>query len=125
MVNGALVETFPFEITAEILAEGRRTYNDFCAPCHGLAGYGDGIIAREGFPPPVSFHSDSMRAKPVGHYFEVITNGQGAMFNYAARIQPADRWAVVAYVRALQYSQFVPLDSLSPEQQAQVAEVDQ
>ncbi|MEO0560534.1 MAG: cytochrome c [Chloroflexota bacterium] len=105
MVDGAFAETFPYEITAEIIAEGQREFDSYCTPCHGNAGYGDGILSQEGFPPPASFHDAEIAAKPVGHYFDVITNGQNAMYSYATRVTPEERWAVIAYIRVLQESQ--------------------
>jgi mono/diheme cytochrome c family protein len=99
------VETFPFPITAEAMNRGQQRYQIFCAACHGETGYGDGLIVRRGFRPPPSYHSDQMRQAPVGHYFDVVTNGWGAMPSYAAQIKPEDRWAIIAYIRALQLSQ--------------------
>jgi hypothetical protein len=91
----------PLEINSELLERGRERYDIYCAPCHGLDGYGEGMIVRRGFPAPQSFHTDRLRAAPEGYYFDVITNGFGRMYAYSYRIQPEDRWAVVAYIRAL------------------------
>jgi len=99
------VETFPFPITAEIVNRGQERYQIFCAVCHGGTGNGDGLVVRRGFRTPPTYHSDQMRQAPVGHYFDVITNGWGAMPAYAAQIKPEDRWAIIAYIRALQLSQ--------------------
>jgi len=104
-VNGALVTTFPFPVSGEVLERGRGRYNIFCAPCHDRVGNGNGMIVRRGFRAPPSFHIDRLRAAPVGHYFDVVTNGFGAMPDYAAQIPAHDRWAVIAYIRALQLSQ--------------------
>ena len=104
-VNGALVTTFPFPVSGEVLERGRGRYNIFCAPCHDRVGNGNGMIVRRGFRAPPSFHIDRLRAAPVGHYFDVISNGFGAMPDYAAQIPAHDRWAVIAYIRALQLSQ--------------------
>ncbi len=104
-VNGALVTTFPFPVSREVLERGRDRYNIFCAPCHDRVGNGNGMIVRRGFRAPPSFHIDRLRQAPVGHYFDVITNGFGAMPDYAAQIPAHDRWAVIAYIRALQLSQ--------------------
>ena len=116
-LDGAHVDSFPFEITAEDMAEGQRQYEAFCAMCHGYGGYGDGVVALEGFNPdsaavPASFHEQRLVDAEVGYYFDVITNGAGAMYAYDSRISVEDRWRVVAYIRALQLSQSVSLDAL-------------
>jgi mono/diheme cytochrome c family protein len=96
----------PFPVTAEILARGEQRYNIYCAPCHSRVGDGNGVIPSRGFPrKPPSFHDQRLRKAPFGYFFDVITNGFGAMPDYAAQIQPSDRWAIVAYIRALQLSQ--------------------
>ena len=101
------VETFPFSITKEDLNRGQERYQIFCSVCHGATGYGDGMIARRGFnkPAPASYHQDRLRQAPVGHFFDVMTNGWGAMPSYAAQIPVEDRWKIIAYIRALQLSQ--------------------
>ena len=93
------------QISAGLLARGRERYDIYCSPCHGLSGKGDGIIVQRGFPAPPSYHSSRLRAAPAAHFFDVITGGHGVMFSYAARVDPGDRWAIVAYIRALQESQ--------------------
>jgi mono/diheme cytochrome c family protein len=98
-------DTFPFPITEEIVQRGRERYNIFCSVCHGLTGNGDGMVVRRGFRRAASFHDDRLRQAPVGHFFDAITNGWGAMPPYAAQIAAQDRWAIIAYVRALQLSQ--------------------
>ena len=98
------VETFPLPITSELVARGRERYEIFCSVCHGMTGNGDGMIVRRGFRRAASFHTDALRQAPVGHYFDAITNGWGAMPSYAPQISPHDRWAIVAYIRALQLS---------------------
>ena len=103
--DGTLVVTNPLRVDAALLQRGQERYNIYCQPCHGLAGYGDGMIVKRGFAKPPSYHIDRLRAAPDGHIFDVITNGYGAMYNYAARVTPRDRWAIVAYVRTLQHSQ--------------------
>lgn len=122
-IDGQLADQFPFEITRDVIESGGDSFGHFCKPCHGVAGYGNGVISREGFPPPASFHDPEVRDQPVGHYYNVITNGQGAMYNYAARIRPAERWAIVAYIRALQFSQYAPYDDLPEDLQAQLDEL--
>jgi mono/diheme cytochrome c family protein len=112
---------FPIAIDAQALERGRSRYEIFCSPCHGLAGYGDGIIVRRGFPAPPSFHSDRLRAKPPSHYVEVIANGYGRMFDYAARVRPRDRWAVAAYIQALQLSQAASIEDAPAEERARLS----
>ena len=113
--------TFPVPLTADLLARGQQRYNIFCTPCHGLTGDGNGFVTTRGYRRPPTFHSDRLRAAPVGHYFDVITNGFGAMYDYSAQIPPRDRWAIIAYVRALQLSQNVPAAQLTPDQRAKLA----
>lgn len=100
-----VVVTFPFPITDKIVKRGEERYNIFCGMCHGPTGYGDGMIVRRGFRRPPSYHTDQLRQAPVGHFFDVMTNGWGAMPSYAAMVPVTDRWAIVAYIRALQLSQ--------------------
>ena len=96
----------PFPVTEELLARGQQRFNIYCAPCHSRVGDGNGVIPSRGFPrKPPSFHADRLRKAPLGYVFDVITNGFGAMPDYASQIQPRDRWAIVAYIRALQLSQ--------------------
>ncbi len=111
-VEASLVTAFPFPITGQVLKRGRQRYDIYCAPCHGRAGYGRGMVVLRGLRAPPSFHTDRLREAPVGHYYDVITNGYGAMYSYAGRLKPADRWAVTAYIRALQLSQNAPGDIL-------------
>jgi mono/diheme cytochrome c family protein len=99
------VETFPIAVTAEVLNRGQERYEIFCAMCHGSTGYGDGMIVRRGFRKPPSYHEDRLRQARVGHIYRVITEGYGAMPPYKAQIPVQDRWAIVAYMRALQFSQ--------------------
>jgi mono/diheme cytochrome c family protein len=115
ITDGVLAASFPFPVTMEVMARGQERYNIYCAPCHGHAGYGDGMIVQRGFTPPNSFHEERLRLAPEGYYFNVITNGFGAMYSYAYRIPAEDRWAIIAYVRALQFSQYAPVDALTPD----------
>jgi mono/diheme cytochrome c family protein len=103
-LNGADATVFPFRIDARVMARGRERFDIYCAPCHGRTGQGDGMIVRRGYRRPPTFHQDRLRESPVGHFFDVITNGFGAMPDYAPQIKAEDRWAIVAYVRALQVS---------------------
>ncbi|RPH38019.1 cytochrome c [bacterium] len=120
-LDGRLSDTFPFRVTKDVLDRGHERYNVYCSPCHGLLGDGKGMIVRRGFPAAPSFHSDTLRAKPAGHYVDVITRGLGKMFPYADRVQPHDRWAIVAYIRALQLSQNAALPDLSETQRRPLA----
>jgi mono/diheme cytochrome c family protein len=105
---------------ASILRHGQEQFTIYCAMCHGDAGDGRGIIMQRGFVPPPNYNLDRLRIAPVGHVFDVITNGYGAMYGYGDRIAPADRWAIVAYFRTLQWSQGVPVDQLNAEQLQQL-----
>jgi len=105
MTNGAEGQNLPFAVTPEILERGQERFNIYCAPCHSRVGDGHGMIVQRGYYQAADFHSERMRQAPLGHFFNVITNGYGAMPNYHAELAPADRWAVVAYIRALQLSQ--------------------
>ena len=101
----ALSAAPPTVIDAALLARGQERFDIFCSACHGRDGYGEGIIVQRGFPPPPSFHSPRLRDAPVGHFFDVITHGYGVMYPFGSRIAPADRWAIISYIRALQLSQ--------------------
>lgn len=112
-VNGEIATTFPFPITRAVLDRGHDRYNIYCTPCHDYVGTGKGLAVLRGFRRgPPSFHIDRLREAPPGHFFDVITNGFGAMNDYAMQIVPQDRWAVVAYIRALQLSQNAPAREL-------------
>lgn len=99
------IDYIPMPVTKETLDRGEERYKVFCIVCHGPVGSGDGMVVRRGFPQPPTYHDDRLRNAPVGHFFDVITNGWGRMNSYASQIPPADRWAIVAYIRALQASQ--------------------
>ncbi|HMP90733.1 MAG TPA: cytochrome c [Kiritimatiellia bacterium] len=115
MVDGAFVDSFPFEVDIEVVKRGQQRYNIFCAPCHDQAGTGNGMIVQRGFKQPSSFHDQRLLDSPEGYYYTVIKNGFGVMSDYAAQIPPKDRWAIVAYIRALQLGQRASLDDV-PEQ---------
>jgi len=102
------VDTFPFPITKETVQRGRERYEIFCSVCHGSTGNGDGMVVRRGFRRAASFNDDRLRQAPVGHFFDAITNGWGAMPSYSSQIPVQDRWAIIAYIRALQLSQQNP-----------------
>lgn len=99
------IDEFPIPVTKELVDRGQERYNIYCIVCHGPVGKGDGMVVRRGFPAPPTYHDDRLRNAPVGHFFDVMTNGWGKMNSYAAQIPAADRWAIVAYIRALQISQ--------------------
>jgi len=103
--GGVFTTTLPLPLDAALLARGRQRYGIYCTPCHGLAGKGDGMVVRRGYRKPSSFHDQKLREQPAGYFFDVMTNGFGAMPDYAAQVQVRDRWAIVAYIRALQLSQ--------------------
>jgi hypothetical protein len=115
-VNGVLVDTFPFPISRQDLERGRERYDVYCSPCHDHTGSGHGMIVQRGFPAPPSYHIDRLRSAPVGHFFDVISNGYGTMHSYAARVQSGDRWRIAAYIRALQLSESATLNDV-PEQE--------
>ncbi len=122
-VDNKLVDAVPFPVTRAVLERGQERYNIYCSPCHDLLGTGNGMIARRGYnhPPPQSYHTDRLRQVPVGYFFDVMTNGLGAMPDYAAQIPPRDRWAIAAYVRVLQLSQNASLNDVPPDQRAALA----
>lgn len=107
--GSAFVSQIPVPVTAELLRRGRSQFEAFCSPCHGRTGMGDGVIVQRGFKRPSSYHVDRLRAMPIGYFYDVITNGYGAMSDYSSQVPVPDRWAVAAYVRALQLSQNAPV----------------
>jgi mono/diheme cytochrome c family protein len=104
-IGEQLASTFPTPITREMLNRGRQRFDIYCAVCHGRTGDGAGMIVQRGFPAPPSLHEPRLRDGPVGHFFDVMTTGYGVMYSYASRVSPDDRWAIAAYIRALQLSQ--------------------
>jgi mono/diheme cytochrome c family protein len=104
-VKGEDATVFPMRVDAAVMALGQERFNIYCSPCHGRTGQGDGMIVRRGYRRPPSLHQDRLRGAPVGHFFDVITSGFGAMPDYAAQIRAEDRWAIAAYIRALQLSE--------------------
>jgi mono/diheme cytochrome c family protein len=111
-VDGQDALLFPFQVDQAVMARGQERFNIYCSPCHGRTGLGDGMVVRRGYRRPPSFADDRLRQAPVGHFFDVVTNGFGAMPDYSSQIKPADRWAIVAYVRALQLSAHATLDDV-------------
>jgi mono/diheme cytochrome c family protein len=118
--DGKPLDTFPFPVTKEVIVRGQDRYNIYCAPCHDHTGYGNGMIVRRGYRHPPSYHTDKIRQLANGFIYDVITNGFGAMQDYAAQIPPRDRWAIVAYVRALELSQNASIKDVPPEARAQL-----
>jgi len=114
--DGKPVADFPLPVTREVLLRGEQRYDIFCSPCHDRAGTGRGMVVRRGYKQPPSYHIDRLRTAPVGYLYNVITEGFGVMPSYASQIPPEDRWAIVAYVRALQLSQNARLADLTPEE---------
>ncbi len=111
----ALINYFPMPVTRDTIQRGQERYNIYCSPCHDRLGNGLGMIVRRGYRRPPSYHIDRLRNVPVGYIFDVITNGFGAMPDYAAQIPAADRWAIVSYVKTLQYSQQASIQDVPPE----------
>jgi mono/diheme cytochrome c family protein len=118
-VGGEPANVFPFAIDDALMQRGRERYDIFCSPCHGLTGEGDGMVVQRGYRRPPSFHVDRLRQVPHGHLYDVITNGFGAMPDYAAQIPVRDRWVIAAYMRALQLSQNTGAAELAPPAQGQ------
>jgi mono/diheme cytochrome c family protein len=106
----------PPPVTLALLERGQGRFRIYCTPCHSELGDGRGMVVRRGFPAPPSYHIDRLRAAPVEHFYDVITHGYGAMYSYANRVQPADRWAIAAYIRALQLSQHASIDDVPADQ---------
>jgi len=111
-IDGQLTDMFPMPVTAEVMARGRERYDVFCSPCHGRTGQGNGMVVQRGFRAPPSFHEERLRIAPAGYYVNVATNGFGAMSDYAAQVPVEDRWAIAAYIRALQLSQRATVDDV-------------
>jgi len=114
------VHTFPMELNEKFLQRGQQRYNIFCAPCHDQTGSGVGMVVKRGFKQPPSMHIDRLREAPVGYYFDVITNGFGVMSSYAEQVPVDDRWAIIAYIRALQLSQNATLADVPEEERVKL-----
>jgi hypothetical protein len=119
--SGRLTETLPFPVSKDVLLRGRERFDIFCSPCHDRIGTGQGMVVKRGFRPPPSFHIERLRTAPSGYFFDVITHGFGIMPDYAAQVSPQDRWAIVAYIRALQLSQNAKLTDV-PEAERRTLE---
>jgi mono/diheme cytochrome c family protein len=114
LTNGTYVTRLPIQLTPELLTRGRERYDVMCAECHDRTGSGNGMVVLRGFPQPPSYHVPRLRNAPIGHFFDVITNGYGVMYSYATRVEPEDRWAIAAYIRALQLSHNINASQLNP-----------
>lgn len=117
-INGQTVEQFPFAIGREELARGQERYNIYCTPCHGRLGDGQGMVVQRGLRQAASYHQDRLREEKVGYFYDVITNGFGAMQGYAEQIPVRDRWLIVAYVRTLQLSQHASIDDVPADRRS-------
>jgi cytochrome c553 len=104
-IGPQLAGNFPMPVTRQLLGRGQERFNIYCAACHGPTGDGNGMIVQRGFPQPPSLHEPRLRDAPPGHFVDVMKNGYGVMYSYASRVAPEDRWAIAAYIRALQLSQ--------------------
>ncbi len=109
------VDKLPFPVTRQVLERGQERFNIYCTPCHGHLGNGLGMIVQRGLKRPPSYHIDRLRQVPIGYFYDVITNGFGAMADYSAQVAPRDRWAIAAYIRVLQFSQQASLQDVPPE----------
>lgn len=113
-------QELPFPLTLDVLARGQERYNIYCAVCHAATGEGDGMIVRRGFSRPPSFQTDRLRAAPIGHFYDVMTKGFGAMPSYGAQVPSDDRWAIAAYIRALQLARNATLDDVPAEKRSEL-----
>jgi len=118
--DGETIQRIPLPVTRELLERGRARFDIFCSPCHGRTGDGQGMVVKRGFRQPPSYHTQRLRQVPDGHFFAVMTDGFGEMAGYADRVPPHDRWAITAYIRALQYSRAATLDDVPPAQRRQM-----
>jgi mono/diheme cytochrome c family protein len=119
-INGADGDGFPFPVTSQVLDRGQERFNIYCSECHGRLADGNGMIPSRGFRRPPSFHTDVLRTAKTGHFFDVMTNGFGAMPSYAAQVPVKDRWAITAYIRALQLSQSATIDDVPADSRAKL-----
>jgi mono/diheme cytochrome c family protein len=118
--DGKLLEQFPMPVTREMILRGRQRFNVYCTPCHSRLGDGNGMVVQRGYRHAPSYHIDRLRQAPAGHFFDVMTNGFGAMPDYAQQVQPADRWAIVSYIRVLQYSQQASINDVPADARGQL-----
>ena len=118
--DGKPAKEFPMPVTKELIVRGEQRFHIYCTPCHDRTGNGNGMVVRRGYRRPPTYHSDRLREQPNGYFFDVITNGFGAMPDYAAQVEPQDRWAIVAYIRALQLSQQASINDVPAEARGQL-----
>ena len=119
-INGVDVDGYPFQVTAAVMNRGQERFNIYCSPCHGRLGDGNGMIPSRGYRRPPSFHTDALRTAKTGHFFDVMTNGFGAMPTYAPQVSVQDRWAIIAYIRALQLAHNATVNELTPEERGRL-----
>ena len=115
-LGGEDIDQFPFPIAKADIERGQNRFNIYCTPCHGRLGDGNGLVVQRGFRQPPSYYGDKLMRAPVGHFFDVMTNGFGAMASYASRVQPDDRWRIAAYIRALQLSENAKITDIPADQ---------
>jgi mono/diheme cytochrome c family protein len=118
--NRTYITQLPLKLTPALLNRGRERFEAICAECHDRSGSGNGMVVQRGFPQPPSFHVDRLRNAPIGHFYDVITNGYGVMYSYAAPVEPRDRWAIAAYIRALQLSHNAEPSDVDPAERARL-----
>jgi mono/diheme cytochrome c family protein len=118
--DGKFVATLPVPVTSRLLARGQQRFDIYCSPCHGRTGLGLGMVVERGFKHPPSFHIDRLRNERIGYFFDVMTNGFGQMSSYASQVPPEDRWAIAAWIRALQLSQNAPAALLTSKEREQL-----
>jgi len=111
---------YPFPVTLAVINRGEERFNIYCSPCHGLLGDGNGMIPSRGYRRPPSYHTEALRGAKTGHFFDVMTNGFGAMPSYAPQVPVSDRWAIVAYIRALQLAHNATINDLTPEERGKL-----
>jgi mono/diheme cytochrome c family protein len=119
-INGQDGDGFPFVVTADVMSRGHERFDIYCSECHGRLGDGNGMIPARGYRRPPSFHTATLRAAKIGHFFDVMTNGFGSMPSYRTMVPPRDRWAIVAYIRALQLSQTATINDVPTEERTKL-----
>ncbi len=119
-LNGQAADVFPFAVDEAVMTRGQDAFNAFCSPCHGRTGRGDGIVVKRGYTRPPDLTDENVRSQPLGHYFNVITNGFGAMPDHAAQVKVRDRWAIAAYLRALQMSASASIADVPPAERSRL-----
>jgi mono/diheme cytochrome c family protein len=119
--DGKPIADIPVPVTKDLILRGQQRFNVYCTPCHSRLGDGNGMVVQRGYRHPPSYHTDRLRQMPNGYFFDVITNGFGAMPDYAQQVQPADRWAIVSYIRALQLSQQASINDVAPDARGQLS----